>query len=153
MFIALHQNWPSMVMLGGFLQRKDVGTIWFGTGIDSSIWTIHDYVKRCFLWDHNICANNLSAEVKDIMNKLGLTRNFDQLQCCDVNRCKAHLLDIYSSDWSRKTQSVPKWRTYVTFKDSYNVEKYVLLNLSRTERSLLAQFRCGILPLRVETGR
>ena len=87
------------------------------------------------------------------MNKLGLTRNFDQLQCCDVNRCKAHLLDIYSSDWSRKTQSVPKLRTYVTFRDSCNVEKYVLLNQSRTERSLLARFRCGILPLREETGR
>ena len=63
--------------------------------------------KRVFLWDHNICANNWSAEVKDIMNKLGLARNFDQLQCCDVNRCKAHLLDVYSSDWSRKTQAVP----------------------------------------------
>ena len=32
-------------------------------------------------------------------------------------------------------------------------EPYVLLNLSRQERSLFAQLRCGILPIMVETGR
>ena len=32
-------------------------------------------------------------------------------------------------------------------------EEYLLLNLNRRERSLLAQLRCGILPLRIETGR
>ena len=35
----------------------------------------------------------------------------------------------------------------------YIVTKYVLSTLSKTERSHLAQFRCGILPLRIETGR
>ena len=49
--------------------------------------------------------------------------------------------------------TVPKLRTYVMFKTSYSPEKYVLLNLKRNERSMLAQFRCGILPLRIETGR
>ena len=29
----------------------------------------------------------------------------------------------------------------------------MLFNLNRSERSILAQFRCGILPLRIETGR
>ena len=28
-----------------------------------------------------------------------------------------------------------------------------MFSLSRSERSILAQFRCGILPLRIETGR
>ena len=35
----------------------------------------------------------------------------------------------------------------------YCSERYVSLNLKRNERSILAQFRCGILPLRIETGR
>ena len=52
-----------------------------------------------------------------------------------------------------KILSVPKLRTYRTYKTSYNVEKYVLMNLSRRQRSVLAQYRIGILPLRVETGR
>ena len=27
------------------------------------------------------------------------------------------------------------------------------MNLNRNERSVMAQFRCGVLPLRIETGR
>ena len=34
-----------------------------------------------------------------------------------------------------------------------NTEKYVKCNLSRKERSVLAQIRLGILPLKIETGR
>ena len=34
-----------------------------------------------------------------------------------------------------------------------NTESYLKINLSRSERSFMAQFRCGILPLRIETGR
>ena len=30
---------------------------------------------------------------------------------------------------------------------------YVHMDLSRLQRSMLAQLRCGILPLRIETGR
>ena len=46
-----------------------------------------------------------------------------------------------------------KLRTYQQFKGEYKTEKYVLLNLSQSERSLMAQFRSGVLPLRIETGR
>ena len=38
-------------------------------------------------------------------------------------------------------------------KTNYGLENYIAFNLSRQEISYLAQFRCGILPLRVETGR
>jgi hypothetical protein len=44
-------------------------------------------------------------------------------------------------------------RTYRTFKSSFSTESYVELNLKRSERSVIAQFRCSILPLRLETGR
>ena len=47
---------------------------------------------------------------------------------------------------------IQKLRTYVTFKITYSTGKYVLMNLKRNERSFIAQFRCGIPPLCVETG-
>ena len=109
--------------------------------------------KKVFLWDYNICTNNWSAEIKDIMNKLGFIRQFEHLECCDVVGSKTGLHDMYASEWSQKILITPKLRTYVTFKNSYAVEKYVLINLNRHERSILSQFRCGILPLRIETGR
>ena len=48
--------------------------------------------------------------------------------------------------------NVPKLRTYVLFKNSYKTEPYVSVPRNRRHRSMMAQFRCGILPLRVETG-
>ena len=71
------------------------------------------------------------------MNKLGLSRNFEYLECCDVRSCKALLINVHSTDWSRKIHTVPNVRTYITFKNTYTVEKNVLSNLSRTERSVL----------------
>ena len=56
-------------------------------------------------------------------------------------------------EWGRKVFDKAKLRTYVTFKQNYSTESYVRMNLSRPQRSYLAQFRCGILPLRIETGR
>ena len=109
--------------------------------------------KKIFLWDYNICRNNWSADVKCIMDKIGLTQRFEHLEVCDINNGKQLLYDMYMRDWSHKIQTVSKLRTYRTFKTSYHVEKYVLMNLNRRERSILAQFRIGILPLRVETGR
>ena len=36
---------------------------------------------------------------------------------------------------------------------SYSPNKYVLLNLKINERSMLVQFRCGVLPLRIKIGQ
>jgi hypothetical protein len=41
----------------------------------------------------------------------------------------------------------------IEFKQHYNTVKYLLSSLTKIERSHLAQFRCGILPLKIETGR
>ena len=47
-----------------------------------------------------------------------------------------------------------KLRTYKMFKHSYETEAYVKCHvMSRTRRSALAKFRCGVAPLRIETGR
>ncbi len=47
----------------------------------------------------------------------------------------------------------PKLKQYVTFKDDYNVEGYVKYCNCRRKCSQLAQFRMGILPIAIETGR
>ncbi len=47
----------------------------------------------------------------------------------------------------------PKLRTYVKFKENICTEDYVKHCTSRRKRLLIAQFRIGILPLHIETGR
>ena len=46
----------------------------------------------------------------------------------------------------------PKLRTYKLFKHDFKVEEYVQCK-DRQKRSLFAQIRIGILPLKIETGR
>ena len=55
--------------------------------------------------------------------------------------------------WTNEISNKPKLRTYVTFKQNYKVEDYVISFINRYQRSYLAQLRTGILPLHIETGR
>ena len=46
-----------------------------------------------------------------------------------------------------------KLRTYSTFKNEYKTENYCKLIIPLRHRAALAKFRCGVAPLRLETGR
>ena len=66
---------------------------------------------------------------------------------------KIKLLSILESDWLENAKQKAKLRTYILLKSNYGAESFVKLNLSRRQRSLTAQIRAGVLPLRIETGR
>ena len=55
--------------------------------------------------------------------------------------------------WKRAVPKKPKLRTYCLFKETMGIENYIKYNLSSSERSAMAQFRFGILPLNIETRR
>ncbi len=46
-----------------------------------------------------------------------------------------------------------KLRTYRLFKGNYGTERYISNDLPFHHRSAFAKFRCGVAPLRLETGR
>lgn len=60
---------------------------------------------------------------------------------------------VKSDTGQQSVYIVPKLRTYKTFKNDFGLENYVSFNLSKAERSHMAQLRSGILPLRIETGQ
>ncbi len=72
---------------------------------------------------------------------------------CDLDVVRTRLMDLECIKWQENLANKPKLRTYRTFKSELKQEKYLKMNLSRTERSYLAQLRCGVLPIRIETGR
>ena len=110
--------------------------------------------KKIFLHDHAIGnTKNWCSDVKIIMERTGNLQNFNTLSPIDLSQAKQTISDIYTQQWSTELQGKPKLRTYKQFKMSRGIEDYVTLNISKHERSILCQFRCGILPLRIETGR
>ena len=88
-----------------------------------------------------------------ILHDIDLENAFTNKNICDISSIKQKLEDNYKEEWLQKIEQKPKLRFYKTFKHSLQSEKYVSSNISRAERSFLAQFRFGILPIHVETGR
>ena len=72
---------------------------------------------------------------------------------CDLGLCRTRLFILYANVWSNNLMKKPKLRLYRQIKTEYATERYIMLNLDRNQRSILAQLRTGVLPLHVETGR
>ena len=55
--------------------------------------------------------------------------------------------------WKQAVPKKTKLRTFCLFKETMDIENYIKYNRSSSERSALAQFRFGIVPLNIENGR
>ena len=110
--------------------------------------------KKIFNYDYSMPGGkSWCSDVKTILTKVDLLTNFYDKTPVDLKYIEKQLLDNHRVDWSNKIQTVSKLRTYREFKSKFKTEKYLLSNMTKLEKSHFAQFRCGILPLRVETGR
>lgn len=71
------------------------------------------------------------------------------------------MFELFKDEWKTKVESdrgirpnqANKLRTYRKFKSEYGTEHYVKSVMSRSNRSAIAKFRCGVAPIRIETGR
>ena len=61
--------------------------------------------------------------------------------------------DAINRETGRSGVGGNKLRTYRIFKSSYETEKYCKVSLPVTQRAAFAKFRCGVAPIRLETGR
>jgi hypothetical protein len=109
--------------------------------------------KQIFMWDHNIANNNWNTEVKQIFEELSLDNKFYNREIADADLLGTEIKKYEETCWRERCLSKPKLRTYHKIKQTLETESYVKCNLNRKERSLLAQLRFGILPLKIETGR
>jgi hypothetical protein len=108
---------------------------------------------KIFMWDKSLCSKNWSKSVFEIMTMCNIVENFELHLPVSINYVRNSLCEQNRSEWRNELQEVSKLRSYCLFKDSYGCEPYLYKVVDRHHRSILAQFRCGILPLKVETGR
>ena len=59
----------------------------------------------------------------------------------------------YNMVTSVKTKNYLELRTYRKFKQQYETEPYVNIIVAKKHRSAYAQFRCGVVPIKIETCR
>jgi hypothetical protein len=109
--------------------------------------------KHIFNYDYDLCKLNWSSDVKNIFLSVGLIDIFTDKAVCNTENLKSLLNREMENNWRAVINQKPKLRTYVKYKYDFCTEPYVLSYMSKRHRSLLAQFRLGILPLHIETGR
>ena len=78
---------------------------------------------------------------------------YDSIVAVNIRNVKSQLTTIIEKKWKLELENKPKLRLYKTFKTTFETEGYLYRHLKRQDKSVLAQFRTGILPLRIETGR
>ena len=109
--------------------------------------------KKIFLYDYNIKHNNWNSEIENMLESVNLLNIFQTKIMCDISLFQFKIRENLYNIWYDEIHKMPKLRTYVLFKHEYKTEEYLKMYLPRSHRSLLAQLRSGILPLRIESGR
>ena len=94
---------------------------------------------------------NWCSEVKNILEKItGDNSHFSNKMVVNIKEC-AETLDVLDGViWEAEVEKRDKLRTYRIFKTHNKTEKYVTRFLSKGSRAILAQFRCGISPLKLK---
>ena len=114
---------------------------------------VHEWSKTLrFSWEKRVMHIINKFELNDYINlprsvkvKLGLIK--------EVLDRKDSLLWYDDLHNDRGNLNGNKLRTYRLYKDNLATESYVKNVYSRQERRILSNFRCGSLPLAIETGR
>ena len=108
--------------------------------------------KKLFMLDLE-AGGKFTNFIGSICDDYNIDDCFSQRNTLDLKFIQGKAMESYVDDWRQNVLSKPKLRTYKHFKTSYGVEQYVLSHLPKSRRSLIAQLRLSILPIRIETGR
>ena len=129
-------------------QKIDIIRLW------NRLVTMPDYrlPKKVFIADLSE-KTGWCSDVKTILDELELIDHYEDKRPIDLLVIKSKLHAIQTTKWNTDILLQKKLRTYISFKHEFGTELYLKCSLSRSERSLMAQLRTGILPLAIETGR
>ena len=94
-----------------------------------------------------------SNDLYNVLKSVDMHQTFDVSSAVDINMFKERKSEKDIDIWHRKCENLPKLRTYILFKMDYDTEHYLKHTFHRGKKAVMAQFRCGILPLKIETGR
>ena len=117
---------------------------------------------KVFEWSFNEASRNRKNwcfKVKKKLEELQINEFFriDEPICkTDLTLIENTIIDRFILDWKQRLLSYDhgkKLRTYKCFKNEYCTENYILCHMPKRYRSAFAKFRCGVAPLRIETGR
>ena len=126
--------------------------------------------RKVFKWadimsSKHKCVKNWNFIVKKTFCELNLSHFCSISDCVDTDFVVKSVMSKFfenhivhwnsslHSDGSKSGRGGNKLRTYRLFKHRFEPEQYCKIPLPFNYRSAFAKFRCGVAPLRIETGR
>jgi hypothetical protein len=109
--------------------------------------------RKILLWETEKRGLNWASEIRNLLLDIGREDAFHNRQIINLNYVRNILCEKEKEVWKTNVNNVSKLRSYILFKKEMSLEPYVYKVINRAHRSILAQFRSGILPLKIETGR
>ena len=97
--------------------------------------------------------SNFCAQTKQVLCDIGLRDSYRTLTTVDINSGREKIFENEKTEWVENVSDYSKLDLLSKIKTEFGTEKYLQLDLDRYDKSLLSQFRYGILPLEIETGR
>jgi len=155
-FLGVHKYTPIDGMLGdmGWCKphvHRNLGIIRFWNRMIEM--DENRLTKRIFNTDYSSCHDNWCSKTLKLLQDINSSDSFYLKQTLNLTYVENTLIENFKTKWKCDIAKKTKLRTYVTFKKEFETEHYVKHCQIRTNRSIMAQFRLGILPIKIETGR
>lgn len=105
--------------------------------------------------DANSGKVNWASNIRDILINLGFPHYWycHDVSCINIALLQQRLYDQFIQQWYNSIESSSKLVLYKQFKQYFQYECYLDLNINQKFVNMLAKFRCGNLKLNIETGR
>ncbi len=87
--------------------------------------------KIIFNCDYSCRGNTWSSNIKSIFDDIDCQNKFISKSQVSMNSCWALLHELQFKHWLNEITRKPKLHTYITFKNSYEVEPYALSFMNR----------------------
>ena len=112
---------------------------------------------KVFRWDYDRPRSGTWChEIKSILSQCDLLEYYETLSVqrpVNITAKAGNKLVVEQKAMWDVSRNMPKLINYNKIKLTFTVPTYIRQSLTRQERSALAKFCCGNLPLKVETGR
>ena len=108
---------------------------------------------RVYRWEKSLKVQGWVGQVKHILDYASMSESDGLEVRSNLDVLEARLKVLNRDKWWVEACSKPKLVTFIEIHDRSDIRGIVRHNLSRSNRSILTKFKCGVLPILVETGR
>ena len=106
-----------------------------------------------YKWEESLKIDGWVSQMKSILQYANMEECMRIDSYCDLDALYAWLHRLNRDKWWIEASAMPKLRTFIKIHDVTESKVLVMKNMKRSQRSLLAKLKCGVLPLGIEIGR